>query len=562
MNTTKKKKRIGVRFYLVSRIAASITICLVILGGIMIMQSKSTTQALMLDTVKATALYAASSVHADDFEKIVPGAENTEEYAEISGILQKVISETHALYLYTMYLDNGRAYNGVVVGYSEKIGTPVQADISHIIGAFEGEIVLDPTIHDTPYGRIMNCYAPVRDHDGNIVGAIGCTYNADSIRAAQDKIFWVMASSTLMIALIVNVLVFIIITKLMKPLQYGVKVLQKLGDGDLSENNEFSYEDNEFGDIINTSLSMRDQLVALIKEIQRSIVAMANRNFSDIINMDVFIKDFQAIAVSLEQVQKTLCDAIGEVQQQAQQVSLGAGQVSDGAQMIGQGAVTQSAQIEILTDNLQTMVVDVHSTADMAEGIGAFAHQSETAISTNNTNMQALVSAMDEVSTKSQELVALVKAIDDIAFQTNILALNAAIEAARAGAAGKGFAVVADEVRSLAAKVAESASSAGAIINETIEVVNNSVGLVNETSASLQKVITLNSEMLQRADQIQERCKSQSQLVDEIGDNASRVAAVVQSNSAAAEESAAASEELSAQAQSLNMLMKQFNIGG
>jgi hypothetical protein len=79
----------------------------------------------MMETAHSTVLYASSSIHADDLHAIVPGSEDTAEYKEIHGVLSRVINETHALYLFTIYTDGSKLYNGVVVGYEEKVGTPV-----------------------------------------------------------------------------------------------------------------------------------------------------------------------------------------------------------------------------------------------------------------------------------------------------------------------------------------------------------------------------------------------------------------------------------------------------
>jgi methyl-accepting chemotaxis protein len=182
------------------------------------------------------------------------------------------------------------------------------------------------------------------------------------------------------------------------------------------------------------------------------------------------------------------------------------------------------------------------------------------AVSNNSTNMQSLTEAMEQVCEKSDDIATIVKTIDDIAFQTNILALNAAIEAARAGAAGKGFSVVADEVRSLAAKSAEAARTADEIIKSALAVTKDSAVYVEETSSSLQDVISLTSEMVKHANEIQEQCAKQLTLVEEASSSSAAVLSVVQSNSAASEESAAASEELSAQAETLNRLMNSFKV--
>jgi methyl-accepting chemotaxis protein len=134
------------------------------------------------------------------------------------------------------------------------------------------------------------------------------------------------------------------------------------------------------------------------------------------------------------------------------------GQIDDvivqSTQAINALAMRFSEIVQALRDNLQA--VSALDSGNSGESITDVMSQSETQLNSLNSNFQLILSSKVELLSEvtqlqifTDELQTMATDVQGIASQTNLLALNAAIEAARAGENGRGFAVVASEVRSL-----------------------------------------------------------------------------------------------------------------
>lgn len=346
-----------------------------------------------------------------------------------------------------------------------------------------------------------------------------------------------------------------------KPLRQMSERLKTFAEGDLdSEFPEYDAKD-EVAEMIEMAREMADNLNVIISDSGRLLNEMADGNFAIATDHEErYTGKFNDLLVGLRNMNRKINDSLHQVEETAEQVSMGSGNMAEAAQSLAEGATEQAGAVEELQATIADITANVEHTAADLQKSHADARKYADDADRSRDQMHAMVEAMQRISESSMKIENIISELEDIASQTNLLSLNASIEAARAGEAGKGFAVVADQIRKLAEQSAASAVSTRELIEGSIHDVedgNKAVALVSET---LDEVIKGINAIADTSKSLSESSQSQATAMEQAEQGVNQISEVVQSNSAMAQETSATSEELSAQAETLDNLVKQFKL--
>jgi aerotaxis receptor len=200
--------------------------------------------------------------------------------------------------------------------------------------------------------------------------------------------------------------------------------------------------------------------------------------------------------------------------------------------------------IREVAEHLRTTESAVRETGRKAVEGAEVSHRATGRIQELATVVKAAAVEVEALGGSSAEISVIAGVIREIADQTNLLALNASIEAARAGDAGRGFAVVANEVRSLADRTMKATAKIDGLIG-TIKgdsdraiagmragatQVAGGVSLVQEAHGALDGINGLMSEAVRRVSEITTASTQQTEAINEISENITRVAAMTEQN--------------------------------
>jgi methyl-accepting chemotaxis protein len=249
-----------------------------------------------------------------------------------------------------------------------------------------------------------------------------------------------------------------------RPLAAFVAVVERVGEGDLTQQPAVSGEDElaNFGrNLAKMTAGLRDVAAQTVSAAQ-NLAALAS----------------EIVASTQEQAAST-----AEQASTAQEITATVNEMSQSGSQVAQKAKDVAAAAEMTAGASRS---GTQAVRDMSRAMGAIREQAETVAA----NIVVL-------SEKTQAVGEIIATVDEIAEQSNLLALNAAIEAAAAGEHGRSFAVVAGAIKSLADRAKEATRNVRTILGEIQKGINTSVMLTEEAT----KRVDTGSQQVDVADQ-------------------------------------------------------------
>jgi len=323
-----------------------------------------------------------------------------------------------------------------------------------------------------------------------------------------------------------------------------VEVAEQIAAGDLRDNLPSTDQADELGKLQNAFHDMGDNLIRLVREIQRSGVqintaatqiAAAGRQLEATVAEQVAsTHEVSATSQQIAATSRVLVQTMGEVDRQAGDTA---------------AAATRSQE-------------DLNRMEAMMRGLSA--------------STAEISSRLDTMNERATSIGSVVLTITKVADQTNLLSLNAAIEAEKAGEYGAGFAVVAREIRRLADQTAvatleieqmvrdmQAAVSSGVMeMNRFSSAVATSVDDVVRVSDQVEQVICQVQGLGPRFQQVGEAVQQQSEGAQQISEAMQQLSEAAQQTSEAIGDTNASLLQLEDSAQVLRRELSQFQVAG
>lgn len=263
---------------------------------------------------------------------------------------------------------------------------------------------------------------------------------------------------------------------------------------------------------------------------------------------------------TINKITRDLTRVVAHVRTDSYSVAAASSQIAQANVDLSARTENQASALSQTAASMEELEVTVRQNADSASTANQLATQARNVAERGGQVVADVVDTMQGINTSSHKIAEIVSVIDSIAFQTNILALNAAVEAARAGQHGRGFAVVATEVRSLSARSATAAQEIRALIDSSVQQVEDGTALVHRAGTTMSEIVSSIRHVTDIMNEISAASLEQQAGVGQIAQAVNQMDQATQQNAALVEQMTAAANSLRQQSDDLVETVSVFRI--
>jgi len=380
----------------------------------------------------------------------------------------------------------------------------------------------------------MGHYAPLRDHNGKIIGALYLGIPIEDMKAFQNELVAnsIGASGSVILLYVHGPQS----GKMLSPAPTGIALNTQsqwmpevmsnalhMKDGEERAINIYSPTDKADAIVRYSYLQRYDWAfveIADSRDLQGASSAVKNE-FHDLMIESIIGAFVVLLIVALVSalISKQIVDPLLEI---TIQLTSNGTQVASSANL----QLSHATSFNVSSTEIATAVKEISSTSQellrAMEELSQEAARASTVAQDGTASLRGLgqsiealskatttiADSLTEIRTQASKINAVTLAVTKVADQTNLLSLNAAIEAERAGDAGAGFAVVAREIRRLADQSANSSQEIEQTVHEMHDAVTSGVAEVQALSLAVEQSVAVSDHIRQQFTEIISRVEA------------------------------------------------------